>query len=58
MSVSIPVPEAVPCEVTPASQVGDDEQIEITLTNGRRMTISATLDPSILARLLPVLDAP
>jgi len=58
MPVSIPAPETAPCEVMPAPQVGNDVRIEITLTNGRRLTISALLDPTILARLLPVLDTP
>ncbi|KQV33180.1 MAG: transposase [Rhizobiales bacterium 63-7] len=31
--------------------------MEIGLPNGRRLTIPASLDPIILARLLPVLDA-
>ncbi|WP_245310937.1 IS66-like element accessory protein TnpA [Agrobacterium deltaense] len=35
----------------------DDRMIEIGLPNGRRLTIPASLDPTILARLLPVLDA-
>ncbi len=57
MPVSIPAPEITSGEVMPAPQVGDDVRIEITLTNGRRLTIPAMLDPAILARLLPVLDA-
>ncbi|WP_260691663.1 hypothetical protein [Rhizobium laguerreae] len=35
----------------------DDRTIEIGLPNGRRLTIPASLDPTTLARLLPVLDA-
>lgn len=34
----------------------DDARIDITLTNGRRMTIPSSLDPSHLAALLTVLD--
>ena len=34
-----------------------DKMIEIGLPNGRRLTIPSSLDPIILARLLPVLDA-
>jgi transposase-like protein len=30
--------------------------IEIALMNGRRLTVSPTIDPVFLARLLPVLD--
>lgn len=56
MAVSIPASEAALCEVV-SSRVGDDARIEITLTNGRRLTVPALLDPDVLARLLPVLDA-
>ncbi|WP_296314703.1 transposase [Pseudomonas sp.] len=35
----------------------DDKTIEIGLPNGRRLTIPSSLDPAILARLLPVVDA-
>ncbi|MCJ2877409.1 transposase [Rhizobium pusense] len=35
----------------------DDKMIEIGLPNGRRLTIPSSLDPTVLARLLPVLDA-
>lgn len=34
-----------------------DKTIEIGLPNGRHLTIPASLDPTILARLLPILDA-
>ncbi len=34
----------------------DDARIDITLTNGRRMTIPAALSPSCLAALIAVLD--
>ncbi|MGO6740739.1 hypothetical protein ACC808_31900 [Rhizobium ruizarguesonis] len=37
-------------------QSGGDKMIEIGLPNGRRLTIPASLDPTILARLLPILD--
>ncbi|WP_259667684.1 hypothetical protein [Rhizobium lentis] len=36
---------------------GGGIQITVDLVNGRRLTIPTTLDPDILARLLPVLDA-
>ena len=32
------------------------EKIEITLTNGRRLNVSATIDATALSRLLRVLD--
>ncbi|MDZ4089020.1 MAG: transposase [Tabrizicola sp.] len=38
------------------SREADDARIDITLTNGRRMTIPASLAPSHLAALLAVLD--
>ena len=57
MAVSIPASEAALCEVMSPSRVGDDVRIEITLTNGRRVAVPAHLDPGVLARLLPVLDA-
>jgi hypothetical protein len=30
--------------------------VEITLVNGRRLSVSATFDPGLLMRLVPVLD--
>ena len=33
-----------------------EAKIKITLANGRRVSISASIDPAVLARLLPVLD--
>ena len=38
-------------------QSDGDKMIEIGLPNGRRLTIPASLDPTILARLLRILDA-
>lgn len=55
--LSISPPEAGPREVVSQPRSGDEVQIEIGLPNGRRLMIPATLDPLILARLLPVLDA-
>lgn len=57
MPVSIAAPQAGPIDVPPQSQAGDDARIEITLVNGRRMTVPAHLDPNVLARFLSVLDA-
>lgn len=50
-------PEAPPREATAKPVSGGDVQITIDLVNGRRLTIPTALDPDILARLLPVLDA-
>ena len=55
--LAISPPEGEPCEVASQPRPDDRAQIEIGLPNGRRLTIPATLDPNILARLLPVLDA-
>jgi transposase len=54
--LSISSPPAVSFEMAP-SPTEDDRTIEIGLPNGRRLTIPVSLDPTILARLLPVLDA-
>tara|TARA_B100000614_G_scaffold256631_1_gene275526 strand:- start:646 stop:1053 length:408 start_codon:yes stop_codon:yes gene_type:complete len=55
LSIS-PPPAALP-DMTAPPRPEDDKTIEIGLPNGRRLTIPASLDPIILARLLPVLDA-
>jgi len=55
LSISPPA-EASP-ETSAPLRFEDDRTIEIGLPNGRRLTIPASLDPTILARLLPVLDA-
>lgn len=36
---------------------GREARIEIVLANGRRMIVSASVDPAALARLLPVLES-
>lgn len=55
--LSISPPAAASCEMTALPQSKDDKTIEIDLPNGRRLTIPASLDTAILARLLAVLDA-
>jgi transposase len=40
----------------PPQHCAASEKIEILLSNGRRIVVSATIDPKALARLLPVLD--
>jgi transposase len=47
---------AASCEVASPPRSEDDKTIEIGLPNGRRLTFPASLDPTILARLLPVVD--
>lgn len=55
LSIS-PAPVAFP-EMSAPLRSDNDQTIEIGLPNGRRLTIPASLDPNVLARLLPVLDA-
>ena len=50
-------PPSTSFEMAPPPRPEDDMTIEISLPNGRRLTIPTSLDPTILARLLPVLDA-
>ena len=56
------VPVAIPAEVPSAPNAGRakasarEATVEVTLTNGRRMTIPVSLAPSHLAALLAVLD--
>ncbi|MDX0985806.1 transposase [Sinorhizobium medicae] len=56
--LSLSPPAAASWDMTAPPRSEDDKTIEIGLQNGRRLTIPASLDPTILARLLPVLDAP
>jgi transposase len=55
VALAISPPEPPPCAVRPIDAVA--VQITVDLVNGRRLTIPTTLDPDVLARLLPVLDA-
>lgn len=55
--LSILPPAAASCEAAPTQRSDEGQTIEIGLPNGRRLTIPASLDPTILARLLPILDA-
>ncbi|WFR97731.1 IS66-like element accessory protein TnpA [Rhizobium tumorigenes] len=50
-------PPGASSEMNSPPRSEDDKTIEIGLPNGRRLTIPASLDPTILARLLPILDA-
>lgn len=50
-------PPPASSEMTAPLRSEDNKTIEIGLPNGRRLTIPASLDPTILARLLPVVDA-
>ena len=42
-------------KVTPAATAAA-ETVEVTLVNGRRLTVPATIDPDVLGRLLEVLE--
>lgn len=55
LTISPPPPTS--SEMAGPLQSDGDKTIEIGLPNGRRLTIPASLDPIILAQLLPVLDA-
>ncbi len=45
-----------PAPTQVAQSGADDVQLEIVLRNGRRLLVSSTVDPEMLARLLPVLE--
>ncbi|KQZ46689.1 hypothetical protein ASD54_22040 [Rhizobium sp. Root149] len=55
LTISPPPPAS--SEMAAPPRPDDDKTIEIGLPNGRRLTIPSSLDPAILARLLPVVDA-
>lgn len=56
------VPTFVPLALAPDAPApapqaaAEDVQLEIVLTNGRRLIVSSAVDPDALARLLPVLE--
>ena len=54
--VPLVMESAPPASGGQPSREADDARIDITLTNGRRMTLPASLAPSHLAALLAVLD--
>jgi len=41
---------------SPAPEIACADTLEITLVNGRQVVVPVTIDPALLARLLPVLD--
>jgi len=49
-------PPAASSEIAAPPRPEDAMTIEIGLPNVRRLTIPASLDPAVLARLLPILD--
>jgi len=58
MPVSLPVPEAAPCDVVAPAASSADTKIEIVLLSGRRLTVPTSIDPNVLGRLLSVLEGP
>jgi transposase len=54
--LSISPPAAASSEMAAPPRPEDDKTIEIGLPNGRRLTIPSSLDPAVLAQLLPILD--
>lgn len=49
-------PAAMPATAPVAGRDTADVQLEIVLTNGRRLLVPSAVDPDVLIRLLPVLD--
>jgi transposase len=54
--VPLVMEDAAPSREERSAQTSEDVRIDITLTNGRRMTIPGSLSPSHLAALLAVVD--
>ena len=49
-------PDPVPVASFANKKPVAEDKVEITLTNGRRLNVSATIDGAALSRLLRVLD--
>lgn len=56
LAVSPMAPAAVPATAREAPHDTPDVQLEIVLRNGRRLLVPSSVDPEVLARLLPVLE--
>lgn len=58
MPVTLAPPEktALPAASEPAPASTSIERAEITLLNGRRLSVAATIDPVVLTRLVQALD--
>jgi len=54
----MPVKVAPPEVPTPGPEAtaSAGDRVEVTLINGRRLTVAASIDPAALARLVQVLD--
>ena len=52
----VPLALALEASDPPRQAAVEDVQLDIVLTNGRRLIVSSAVDPDSLARLLPVLE--
>jgi transposase len=56
VTLAPPETPAAPIAVEPAAVPASCDRAEITLMNGRRLSIAAMIDPVVLARLVQALD--
>ena len=57
-AVSPPMaPPTVPATAREAPRSTPDVQLEIVLRNGRRLLVPSSVEPEVLARLLPALES-
>jgi len=56
LAVSSMAPVAVPATAQEAPRNTPDVQLEVLLRNGRRLLVPSSVDPEVLARLLPALE--
>jgi len=56
LAVSPMAPVAVPATAQEAPRNTPDVQLEVLLRNGRRLLVPSSVDPEVLARLLPALE--
>ena len=58
LAVSPPMaPATVPATAREAPRTTPDVQLEIVLRNGRRLLVPSSVEPEVLARLLPALES-
>jgi len=56
LAVSPMAPATVPMTAREAPRNIPDVQLEVVLRNGRRLLVPSSVDPEVLARLLPTLE--
>ncbi|MFC3060510.1 IS66-like element accessory protein TnpA [Paenirhodobacter populi] len=56
LAISPVAPAVVPVTAQQAPRDTRDVQLEIVLRNGRRLLVPSSVEPEVLARLLPVLE--